>query len=118
MAYNEIYSHYDINEFLVFCGYKGEIIRDYFLSLLNKNIKDEYFISNHATNDWKVQIVDTGIDTQTGGRLKQIKDYLDETFCLTYGDGLSDINIEKLIRYHQKIKEITMQLILEANMDC
>ncbi len=104
-----IYSHYDINEFVVCCGYKGKVIRDYFLSLSHKNIKDDYFVSNQATNDWKVQVVDTGIDTQTGGRLRQIKDYLDETFCLTYGDGLSDINIKKLIRYHQENKkEITI----------
>ena len=87
-----IYANYGHKEFYIALGYKGEIIKDYF-----KNFK----------KDWKINLVETGIDTFTGGRLKRLKKYLsNETFLLTYGDGLSNININNLIKFHNTHKKI------------
>ena len=87
-----IYASYGHKEFYIALGYKGDVIREYF-----KKIK----------NDWKVNLIDTGADTYTGGRLKRLEKYLiNETFLLTYGDGLSNININELINFHHKHKKI------------
>jgi glucose-1-phosphate cytidylyltransferase len=87
-----IYASYGHKEFYIALGYKGEIIKEYF-----KKIK----------NDWKIHLIDTGADTYTGGRLKRLKQYLlNETFLLTYGDGLSSIDINELIKFHQEHKKI------------
>ena len=83
----KIYASHGINDFVVCCGYKAEIIREYFESF--------------DSEKWNVQLVDTGLDTMTGGRIKRIEQYLDDTFCLTYGDGVSDIDISKLIAFHK-----------------
>ncbi len=83
----KIYASHGINDFVVCCGYKAEIIREYFESF--------------DSEKWNVQLVDTGLDTMTGGRIKRIESYLDDTFCLTYGDGVSDIDISKLIAFHK-----------------
>lgn len=107
----KLYSFYGINDFIICCGYKGQQIKDYF--------KNNYsIVSNAKINKksnlieikqknialWKITLVDTGKNTMTGGRLKLVKKYLkeDESFCFTYGDGLSDINIKKLIKFHKK----------------
>ena len=82
------YSKYDINEFVICCGYKGEQIKQYFSKL--------------DSTSWDIQLVDTGLDTLTGGRLKRIQDHIDDTFCVTYGDGLSDIDISRLISFHKE----------------
>ena len=82
------YSKYDINEFVICCGYKGEQIKEYFNKL--------------DSTSWDIQLVDTGLDTLTGGRLKRIQDHIDDTFCVTYGDGLSDIDISSLISFHKE----------------
>ena len=82
------YSKYDINEFVICCGYKGEQIKEYFTKL--------------DSTSWDIQLVDTGLDTLTGGRLKRIQDHIDDTFCVTYGDGLSDIDISRLISFHKE----------------
>ena len=82
------YSKYDINEFVICCGYKGEQIKEYFSKL--------------DSTSWDIQLVDTGLDTLTGGRLKRIQDHIDDTFCVTYGDGLSDIDISSLISFHKE----------------
>ena len=82
------YSKYDINEFVICCGYKGEQIKEYFSKL--------------DSTSWDIQLVDTGLDTLTGGRLKRIQDHIDDTFCVTYGDGLSDIDINRLISFHKE----------------
>ena len=82
------YSKYDINEFVICCGYKGEQIKEYFTKL--------------DSTSWDIQLVDTGLDTLTGGRLKRIQDHIDDTFCVTYGDGLSDIDINRLISFHKE----------------
>ena len=87
-----IYANYGHKEFYIALGYKGEVIKDYF-----KNFK----------KDWKINLIETGSDTYTGGRLKRLKKYLsDETFLLTYGDGLSNIDINKLIQFHVNHKKI------------
>tara|TARA_Y100001936_G_C16091063_1_gene686240 strand:- start:1552 stop:2259 length:708 start_codon:yes stop_codon:yes gene_type:complete len=83
----KIYSSYGINEFVICCGYKAEVIKEYFDSF--------------DLDTWNVQLVDTGLDTMTGGRLKRIQKYVDnETFCFTYGDGLANISIDNLIKFH------------------
>jgi len=84
------YSKYDVNEFVICCGYKGEQIKEYFTKL--------------DSTSWDIQLVDTGLDTLTGGRLKRIQDHIDDTFCVTYGDGLSDIDINRLISFHKEKK--------------
>jgi len=86
------YSKYDINEFVICCGYKGEQIKEYFSKL--------------DSTSWDIQLVDTGLDTLTGGRLKRIQDHIDDTFCVTYGDGLSDIDINRLISFHKEKKSL------------
>lgn len=104
----KIYSHFGINDFIICCGYKSFQIKEYFsnyflhsadvtFDLRNNSID---FHSNH-TEPWKVTLVDTGEDTMTGGRLKRVKEYIgNETFCLTYGDGVTDVDISKLISFH------------------
>mgnify|MGYP001376354147 CR=1 FL=1 len=87
-----IYASYGHKEFYVALGYKGEVIKEYF-----KNFE----------NDWKINLIDTGADTYTGGRLKRLEKYLSkETFLLTYGDGVSNIDINKLIEFHKNHKKI------------
>ena len=89
----KIYSHYGINDFVVCCGYKSNVIK-------------EYFKKNKIP--WEVKLVDTGQKTMTGGRLKRVEKYLDnDTFCFTYGDTLNDVNIEKLIKFHQSKKKLS-----------
>jgi len=84
----KIYSYCGINEFIICCGYKGHIIKEYF-----EDFKSE---------PWNVQTIDTGLDTMTGGRLKRIESEIDDTFCMTYGDGVSDVNLNDLILFHKK----------------
>jgi glucose-1-phosphate cytidylyltransferase len=88
----KIYSKYGINDFVICCGYKGNIIKEYF--------------SKSDFSPWNIQLVDTGLDTMTGGRIKRIQNHIDDTFCVTYGDGLSDVNINNLISFHQKNKSL------------
>ncbi|MCV0399647.1 MAG: glucose-1-phosphate cytidylyltransferase [Nitrosarchaeum sp.] len=106
----KIYSHYKINDFVICCGYKGYMIKEYFanyflhtsdvtIDIKNNNLE----VHQKYAEPWRVTMIDTGIDTMTGGRLKKIKKYVDnETFCFTYGDGLSDINISQLLKFHEK----------------
>ena len=106
----KMYSHYGINEFIVCCGYKGYVIKEYFANYF-LHMSDVTFdmsenrmtVHNQKAEPWKVTLVDTGDDTMTGGRLKRVASYLqdDNTFCLTYGDGLSDVNISELIAFHK-----------------
>ncbi len=105
----KIYSAYDINDFIICCGYKGYMIKEYFATyslhmsdvtfdLRNNNMK----IHQNDAEPWKITLIDTGEKTMTGGRLKRIKDYIGkETFCLTYGDGVTDVNIRELIDFHR-----------------
>ena len=85
----KIYSSYGIKDFIICCGYKGHLIKEYF---------------HNNTEDWKVTLVDTGEKTMTGGRLKRVAEYVknEDAFCFTYGDGVGDINISDLIKFHKE----------------
>jgi glucose-1-phosphate cytidylyltransferase len=110
----KIYSAYGINDFIICLGYKGYIIKEYFANYflhmsdvtfdLSKN---KIEIHHHSTEPWRVTLVETGESSMTGGRLKRISDYLEnEDFCFTYGDGVSDININHLIEFHRQHKKL------------
>ena len=109
------YSFHGINDFVICCGYKGYVIKEYFANYflhmsdvtfdMKQNIME---VHKKSAEPWKVTLVDTGIDTMTGGRLKRIKKYVDnETFCFTYGDGLSDLSIKDLIDVHNTQKTLS-----------
>ena len=106
------YSAYGINDFVICCGYKSYIIKEYFANYFLHTSDITFDIENNnmevhrsRADPWKVTLVDTGPDTLTGGRLKRVKDYLDdETFCFTYGDGVSDVNIQELVDFHKSKK--------------
>lgn len=108
----KIYSMHGLNEFIICCGYKGYMIKEYFsnyfmhMSDITFDLKDNSMIVHRKTSeDWKVTLIDTGENTMTGGRLKRVAQYLDgETFCLTYGDGVSNINISESIKFHKEQK--------------
>lgn len=102
------YSSYGYNEFIVAGGYKCEKLKEYFINLANTTndltidiARNEIDIINKKVENWKVTVVDTGLDTFTGGRIKKIKDYVDDIFMLTYGDGVADINLGSLIDFHK-----------------
>ena len=105
----KIYSHYGLNDFIICCGDKGYIINEFFANyfLHTSDItfdikKNNMVIHKQKTEPWKVTLVDTGENTMTGARISRIKDHLNEdTFCLTYGDGLCDVDINKLIAFHK-----------------
>lgn len=105
------YSHYGFNEFIICCGYKQHMIKEWFADyyLHNSDVTFDFAennkmtVHNNVTEPWKVTLVDTGLDTMTGGRVKRIEKYVgNETFMLTYGDGVSDVNIAQLVEYHRK----------------
>ena len=109
------YSHYGVNDFIICCGYKGYVIKEYFANyfLHTSDItfdiqQNKMSIHQQHAEPWKVTLVDTGEDTMTGGRIKRIHDYVkdEEIFCLTYGDGVSNVNIKKLIDFHKSEKVI------------
>lgn len=104
------YSRYGINDFVICLGYKGYVIKEYFANYY-LHMSDVTFdmcdnkmeIHNNTSEPWKVTLVDTGMETMTGGRLKRVQKYVGhETFCFTYGDGLSDVNVSEIIRYHHE----------------
>jgi len=106
----KIYSFYGINEFIICCGYKGYIIKEYFANYF-LHMSDVTFhmdenrmeVHRQQTEPWKVTLVDTGDYTMTGGRLKSIQSHIgDQTFCFTYGDGVADVNIRALVQLHKK----------------
>lgn len=105
----KIYSHYGLNDFVILGGYKVDFIRDYFMRF--RASRSDFRIDlgtgevdwlEATTEDWRVTVLDTGIDSLTGGRIKRARRYLEDgPFCLTYGDGVSDINIAKLVEFHK-----------------
>lgn len=105
----QMYSNHGITDFIVCLGYKGYAIKEYFLNYYSHTADLEINLEtginrilNSNTEPWTITLVDTGLDTQTGGRLKRVKKYLgDDTFCMTYGDGVSDINISHEIAFHK-----------------
>jgi len=107
------YSTFGVNEFVICLGYKGYMIKEFFANYyLHKSDvtidlhKNEVSITKPDTEPWKVTLVETGENTMTGGRIKKAEKYIDDTFCLTYGDGVSNVNITSLIEFHKNKKEI------------
>lgn len=109
----KIYSAYGLNDFIICLGYKGEMIKKYFTDYFVNNSDVTFDLKSQAMHvhrseieSWCVTLVDTGEKSMTGGRIKRIQSYIgNETFCLTYGDGVSDININELIAFHQSQKD-------------
>ncbi|MCK5432426.1 MAG: glucose-1-phosphate cytidylyltransferase [Gammaproteobacteria bacterium] len=102
------FSSHGINEFIIALGYKGEVIKRYFLhySELQSNLKidlgkNSFKTENCIAEDWQIELIETGTDTMTGGRLKRLAEKIDDTFIFTYGDGLSNIDINKLVAFHK-----------------
>jgi glucose-1-phosphate cytidylyltransferase len=104
------YSHHGINDFVICCGYKGYVIKEYFANYFLHMSDVTFDMSNNSmqvhqrfAEPWKVTLVDTGEDTMTGGRLKRVADYVkdEDVFCMTYGDGVSDVNVTQLIAFHK-----------------
>ncbi|MTK52810.1 glucose-1-phosphate cytidylyltransferase [Paludibacter sp.] len=119
----KIYSYYGFNEFIIMCGYKGYVIKEYFANYyrhrsdltIDMSTNTICYHKNHA-EPWKVTLIDTGLNTMTGGRIKRVQEYVgNEPFMLTYGDGVCDININTLVDYHkQHGKLITMTSVQPA----
>ncbi len=106
----KMYSFYGVNDFIICCGYKGYVIKEYFAnySLHESDVtfdipNNSLVIHQRSVEPWRITLIDTGEATMTGGRLKRVAPYLKDepAFCLTYGDGLSNVNITKLIEFHQ-----------------
>ena len=104
----KLYSNYGYKEFVICCGHKGYMIKEYFknFSVHNSDVtidvkKNKIKIHKNNNEDWKITLIDTGEETLTGGRILRIKDFVGDNFFLTYGDGLSNINIKKLLNYHK-----------------
>lgn len=107
----KLYSAHGVNDFIICCGYKGYVIKEYFANYF-LHMSDVTFdmannkmeVHHRYAEPWKVTLVDTGEYTMTGGRLKRVREYVkdEEAFCFTYGDGLSDVSIAKLIHFHQE----------------
>ena len=106
----KIYSHYGFNEFIICLGYKAyaikEFFSDYYLHTSDVTFdlsNNKMIVHNSYSEPWKVTLVDTGLNTMTGGRIKRVKEYIgDELFMLTYGDGVCDVNLKKLLDFHKK----------------
>lgn len=104
----KLYSAHGIKDFVICAGYKGYMIKEYFanyflhMSDVTFDMRDNSMEVHHKRSEpWRVTIVDTGEESMTGGRIKRIKPYINDTFCLTYGDGVSDVNISELVEFHQ-----------------
>lgn len=120
------YSSYGFNEFIICCGYKGYVIKEYFadyylhrsdvtFDFANNN---EMIIHNNVAEPWKVTVVDTGLHTMTGGRLKRIQKYVgDQTFMMTYGDGVSDIDLDALLEFHRVHKKQQLLRLFNREVD-
>ena len=115
----KMYSQFKFNEFIICCGYKGYVIKEYFANYflhqadvtidLQQNKLDVHF--SHA-EPWKITLVDTGLNTMTGGRIKRIEKYINnETFMLTYGDGIGDVKIDELLDFIKSIKSLLLSLL-------
>jgi len=106
----KLYSFHGINDFIICCGYKGHIIKEYFANYFLHTCdvtfelkKNKVEVITNGVEPWRVTLVDTGETTMTGGRLKRVRSHIgNETFCLTYGDGVSDINVQELVAFHRR----------------
>lgn len=119
----KLYSHFGFNDFIVCCGYKQYIIKEYFANYFHHNcditvdLADNSIevLDNHS-EQWKVTMVDTGLNTMTGGRIKRIQKYVrNEPFLLTYGDGLSDVNVLDTIEVHKKSKKVLTMMAFQPS---
>ena len=117
----KIYSHYGYNDFIICCGYKSYYIKDYFYHYYMHSsditvdlVSNDVTYHNSTSEPWKITLVDTGLDTMTGGRIKRVQKYIgNEPFMLTYGDGVGNINIPELIDFHkQNKKTVTLTAVL------
>ncbi len=106
----KLYSFYGYNEFIICCGYKQHMIKEWFADyyLYNSDItfnfakQNEMIVHNNVSEPWKVTLVDTGLNTMTGGRIKRVQKYIGtETFMITYGDGVSNLNVSELVKFHK-----------------
>lgn len=110
----KLYSKYGFNDFIICCGYKGHMIKEYFIHYYMYQSDSTYFLDSREieyqepkAEPWKVTLANTGLDTLTAGRILKVQDYIgDEPFLLTYGDGVSDVNIPELIEFHKSQKRI------------
>ncbi|MEK7989614.1 MAG: glucose-1-phosphate cytidylyltransferase [Thiotrichaceae bacterium] len=117
----KIYSSYGINDFIICLGYKGYVIKEYFANyLLHQSditidlSKNDIHIHRHNAEPWKITLIDTGEQTQTGGRLKRVRKFLTEdAFCFTYGDGLADINLNTLLDFHKRNEKLATVLAVQ-----
>jgi len=115
----KLYSFYGINDFIICSGYKSDLVKEYFANYLLHSSdvyidvkKNTIKYSKNKKDKWKIHIVDSGLNTMTGGRVKRISHLLQDEFCLTYGDGVSDINIKNSIAFHKKNNKIvTMSIV-------
>jgi glucose-1-phosphate cytidylyltransferase len=120
----KIYSSYGINDFVVCLGYKGYLIKEYFANYalhaadVTIDMKNNRILQHHTDcEDWKVTLIDTGSETQTGGRLKRVLPYLgdDDEFCFTYGDGVANVRIDELIAFHRRQKRLVTLTAVQPN---
>jgi glucose-1-phosphate cytidylyltransferase len=109
----QIYAHHGITDFVICLGYKGYVIKEFFMNFFIHTSDIEidlktgsHRVINNSSPAWTVTLVDTGLESMTGERLRRVKPYLDETFCLTYGDGLADIDLTALVAYHRRSRRL------------
>ena len=121
----KMYSSFGVNEFIICAGYKQNVIKEYFANyyLHRSDITFDFSnggkmtVHNNVSEPWKVSVVDTGLNTMTGGRIKAIQDYIgNETFFMTYGDGVSDVDISALLKFHQSHGKIATLTAVQPNM--
>lgn len=119
----KIFSHYGFHEFIICAGYKQHIIKEYFADyfLYTSDVTFDFTkggemeVHNNASEPWKVTVVNTGLNTMTGGRIKRIRPYVgDETFLMTYGDGVSDVDVRKLVEFHKSHGKIATLTAVRA----
>ncbi len=108
----KIYSSYGLNDFIICCGYKGYLIKEYFTNYylhttdITVDVRtNKVKVHKKNTEPWKITLIDTGQNSLTGDRIRKIEPYVGENFCLTYGDGLTNANIKKTIDFHKKKKK-------------
>tara|TARA_Y100000768_G_scaffold386877_1_gene376384 strand:+ start:2759 stop:3529 length:771 start_codon:yes stop_codon:yes gene_type:complete len=118
----KIYSSYGLNDFIICCGYKGYLIKEYFTNYhlhttdITVDVRtNKVKVHKKNTEPWKVTLVDTGQNSLTGDRIRKIEPYVGENFCLTYGDGLTNVNIKKTLDFHKKNKKIATVLAVKPS---
>ena len=118
----KIYSSYGLNDFIICCGYKGYLIKEYFINYslhttdISVNVRSNKIrVHKKTTEPWNIPLIDTGEHSLTGDRIKKIEPYVGDSFCLTYGDGLTSANIRNIINYHKKNKKLATVLAVKPS---